>query len=74
MRPWTPREKQILRELYPTHRNSELSGILNRSPSAIQHKASSLGLSKNTEVKGIGGANNLEVKKQRQKQAGFIEE
>lgn len=74
MRPWTPREKQILKELYPTHQNSELSGILGRSPSAIQHKASDLGLIKDPEIRGIRGANILEVIKQRQIAAGFIEE
>lgn len=43
---WTLEEKNILRELYPENSTEDLMLFLNRSKTAILHKASRMGLRK----------------------------
>lgn len=47
---WGTEELRLLKKLYPVTNTKELSKILERSPSAIKHKASRLDLYKNNAV------------------------
>lgn len=44
--PWTPKELEQLRALYPSTNNEDIALVINRSTSAIAHKAHRLKLRK----------------------------
>lgn len=47
--PWTPKEIEDLRNLYPSTNTDDIALVIRRSPSAIAHKASKLRLQKSEE-------------------------
>lgn len=47
--PWTTKEIEDLRKLYPSTNNDDIALVIKRSPSAIAHKASKLRLQKSYE-------------------------
>jgi len=68
---WTKKENQILRSLYTTTPNNELSGILGRSEGAIRNRANKYHLKKSAVMKFVG-RDPYHIILERQRQAGFI--
>ena len=54
IRPWTPAEEAVLRDLYPTMNNPAIGERLGRSESAILNRAQKLGLNKPPGFKNAG--------------------
>jgi len=63
-KPWTPKELEILRKLYPDNSNDSISILIDRSTSAIAHKAHRLKLRKSEEFKNSTQSGRFLVKKE----------
>lgn len=49
-KPWTPKQLQLMQQLYPTTGPTAMSRIVNHSPKACQERASEMGLTMTKEA------------------------